>query len=76
MQLYNIFICYVSSLRYWTKTNSAMVYQVAQYVNLELPILQRVLLKLQDEENQEIQRIISKWVLHLEILHNIVWHIY
>ncbi|XP_017555671.1 ras association domain-containing protein 6 [Pygocentrus nattereri] len=34
---------------------------VAQYVNLELPILQRVLLKLQEEESQEIQRIISKY---------------
>ncbi|XP_072514715.1 ras association domain-containing protein 6 isoform X1 [Salminus brasiliensis] len=34
---------------------------VAQYVNLELPILQRVLLKLQEDENQEIQRIVSKY---------------
>ncbi|KAI4902542.1 hypothetical protein NFI96_003946 [Prochilodus magdalenae] len=33
---------------------------VAQYLNLELPILQRVLLKLQEEENHEIQRIVSK----------------
>ncbi|XP_026866181.2 ras association domain-containing protein 6 isoform X2 [Electrophorus electricus] len=32
---------------------------VAQYVNLDLPILQQVLLKLQEEENHEIQHIIS-----------------
>ncbi|XP_062870332.1 ras association domain-containing protein 6 [Trichomycterus rosablanca] len=34
---------------------------VAQYVNLELPILQRILLKLQEEEKQEIQRVVHKY---------------
>ncbi|XP_066506873.1 ras association domain-containing protein 6 isoform X2 [Hoplias malabaricus] len=34
---------------------------VAQYVNLELHILQRVLLKLQDEEKQEVERIVLKY---------------
>ncbi|XP_034048566.1 ras association domain-containing protein 6 isoform X2 [Thalassophryne amazonica] len=33
---------------------------VAQYLNLELPILEQVLLKLTEEENREIQRVISK----------------
>ncbi|KAI3361991.1 hypothetical protein L3Q82_012339 [Scortum barcoo] len=33
---------------------------VAQYLNLELPILEHVLLKLREEENREIQRVISK----------------
>lgn len=34
---------------------------VAQYLNLELPILRVVLQKLEEQENQEIQRIISKY---------------
>ncbi|XP_029921775.1 ras association domain-containing protein 6 [Myripristis murdjan] len=34
---------------------------VAQYLNLELPILEHVLLKLKEEENREIQRVISKY---------------
>ncbi|KAM3600253.1 uncharacterized protein V6R79_020118 [Siganus canaliculatus] len=34
---------------------------VAQYLNLELPILEHVLLKLSEEENREIQRIIGKY---------------
>lgn len=34
---------------------------VAQYLNLELPILEQVLLKLTEEENREIQRVISKY---------------
>ncbi|KAM9338052.1 ras association domain-containing protein 6 [Symphorus nematophorus] len=34
---------------------------VAQYLNLELPILEQVLLKLREEENREIQRVISKY---------------
>lgn len=36
--------------------------QVAQYLNLELPILEQFLLKLREEENREIQRIIGKSV--------------
>lgn len=39
--------------------------QVAQYLNLELPILEQVLLKLREEENREIQRIVGKSVRHL-----------
>ncbi|XP_035523342.1 ras association domain-containing protein 6 isoform X2 [Morone saxatilis] len=34
---------------------------VAQYLNLELPILEQVLLKLREEENREIQRVIGKY---------------
>ncbi|XP_017345291.1 ras association domain-containing protein 6 isoform X1 [Ictalurus punctatus] len=34
---------------------------VAQYVNLELPILQRVLRKLHEEESKEIQRVVNKY---------------
>ncbi|KAI5614280.1 ras association domain-containing protein 6 isoform X1, partial [Silurus asotus] len=34
---------------------------VAQYVNLELPILQRVLRKLHEDENKEIQRVVNKY---------------
>lgn len=34
---------------------------VAQYLNLELPILEQVLLKLREEENRVIQRVISKY---------------
>ena len=37
--------------------------QVAQYLNLQLPILEQVLLRLQEEENREIQRIVCKSVL-------------
>lgn len=36
--------------------------QVAQYLNLELPTLEQFLLKLREEENREIQRIIGKSV--------------
>ncbi|XP_077479476.1 ras association domain-containing protein 6 isoform X1 [Stigmatopora argus] len=35
---------------------------VAQYLNLELPILEQVLLNLKEEENREIQLVISKLV--------------
>ncbi|XP_029693590.1 ras association domain-containing protein 6 isoform X3 [Takifugu rubripes] len=34
---------------------------VAQYLNLELPILEQVLLRFQEEENREIQRIFGKY---------------
>ncbi|KAJ8347168.1 hypothetical protein SKAU_G00285690 [Synaphobranchus kaupii] len=34
---------------------------VAQYLNLELPILEGIILRMKDEENKEIQRIISKY---------------
>lgn len=34
---------------------------VAQYLNLELPLLEQVLLKLREEESKEIQRVISKY---------------
>ncbi|XP_045923422.1 ras association domain-containing protein 6 isoform X1 [Micropterus dolomieu] len=34
---------------------------VAQYLNLELPILQQFLLKLKEEENREIQSVIGKY---------------
>ncbi|KAM4635221.1 ras association domain-containing protein 6 isoform 2-T4 [Polymixia lowei] len=34
---------------------------VAQYLNLELPILEHVLQKLREEESREIQRVISKY---------------
>ncbi|KAM3874074.1 ras association domain-containing protein 6 [Diretmus argenteus] len=34
---------------------------VAQYLNLELPILEQVLLKLREEESREIQRVIRKY---------------
>ncbi|TTD77400.1 Ras association domain-containing protein 6 [Bagarius yarrelli] len=36
---------------------------VAQYVNLELPILQRVLRKLYEEENKEVQRVVNRYVI-------------
>lgn len=31
-------------------------------MNLELPILQRVLRKLNEEETKEVQRVVNKWV--------------
>ncbi|XP_008324346.1 ras association domain-containing protein 6 [Cynoglossus semilaevis] len=34
---------------------------VAQYLNLELPILEHILLKLREEEHREIQRVIEKY---------------
>lgn len=34
---------------------------VAQYLNLELPILEQVLLKLGEEENREIERVVTKY---------------
>lgn len=41
--------------------------QVAQYLNLELPILEQVLLRLREEENREIQRIVGKSVKPLRL---------
>lgn len=41
---------------------------VAQYLNLELPILEQVLLKLTEEENMEIQRVISKYQRQHQVL--------
>lgn len=41
--------------------------QVAQYLNLELPILEQVLLRLREEENREIQRIVGKSVKPLKL---------
>ncbi|CAN9504806.1 unnamed protein product [Ophioblennius macclurei] len=41
---------------------------VAQYLNLELPILEQVLRKLTEEENSEIQRVISKYQRHHTVL--------
>uniref|UniRef100_A0A4W5K724 Ras association domain family member 6 n=1 Tax=Hucho hucho TaxID=62062 RepID=A0A4W5K724_9TELE len=37
---------------------------VAQYLNLELPILEGVLVKLEEEENRELQRITTKLYQH------------
>nr|XP_043909502.1 ras association domain-containing protein 6 isoform X1 [Solea senegalensis] len=34
---------------------------VAQYLNLELPILEQILLKLREEEHREIQRVVEKY---------------
>ncbi|XP_016295723.1 ras association domain-containing protein 6-like [Sinocyclocheilus anshuiensis] len=34
---------------------------VAQYLNLEMPILKVILQKLEEQENQEVQRIIAKY---------------
>lgn len=45
--------------------------QVAQYLNLELPILEQVLLRLREEENKEIQRIVGKSVKPFKMSHNI-----
>ncbi|XP_057674110.1 ras association domain-containing protein 6 [Corythoichthys intestinalis] len=41
---------------------------VAQYLNLELPILEQVLLNLKEEENREIQMVISKYHKHHRVL--------
>lgn len=41
--------------------------QVAQYLNLELPILEQVLLKLREEESREIQSVINRWVIKLAV---------
>ncbi|XP_061553660.1 ras association domain-containing protein 6 isoform X1 [Phycodurus eques] len=41
---------------------------VAQYLNLELPILEQVLLNLREEENREIQMVISKHQNHHRVL--------
>ncbi|XP_037120907.1 ras association domain-containing protein 6 [Syngnathus acus] len=41
---------------------------VAQYLNLELPILEQVLLNLREEENKEIQMVISKYKNHHRVL--------
>ncbi|KAM8742903.1 ras association domain-containing protein 6 [Acanthopagrus schlegelii] len=45
---------------------------VAQYLNLELPILEHVLLKLREEENREIQRIIVKYHNQHRVLSNML----
>ncbi|XP_029940454.1 ras association domain-containing protein 6 [Salarias fasciatus] len=47
---------------------------VAQYLNLELPILEQVLLKLTEEENTEIQRVISKYQHQQKVLTRIMNH--
>ncbi|XP_060918184.1 ras association domain-containing protein 6 [Labrus mixtus] len=45
---------------------------VAQYLNLEFPILEHVLLKLREEENREIQRVVSKYQhQHRLLLHTL-----
>ena len=41
---------------------------MAQYLNLELPILEQVLLRLREEENREIQRIVGKSVKSFKIV--------
>ncbi|XP_061658058.1 ras association domain-containing protein 6 [Syngnathoides biaculeatus] len=41
---------------------------VAQYLNLELPILEKVLLNLREEENREIQMVVSKYQKHHRVL--------
>ncbi|XP_061603822.1 ras association domain-containing protein 6 isoform X3 [Phyllopteryx taeniolatus] len=41
---------------------------VAQYLNLELPILEQVLLNLREEETREIQMVISKYQNHHRVL--------
>ncbi|XP_061148817.1 ras association domain-containing protein 6 isoform X1 [Syngnathus typhle] len=41
---------------------------VAQYLNLELPILEQVLLSLREEENKEIQMVISKYKNHHRVM--------
>ncbi|XP_029025641.1 ras association domain-containing protein 6 [Betta splendens] len=41
---------------------------VAQYLNLELPLLEQVLQKLQEEENREIQMVINKYNHHHRLL--------
>ncbi|XP_054612192.1 ras association domain-containing protein 6 isoform X3 [Dunckerocampus dactyliophorus] len=41
---------------------------VAQYLNLELPILEQVLLNLREEENREVQMVISKYQKHHRVL--------
>lgn len=45
---------------------------VAQYLNLELPILEQVLLKLREEENREIQRVVSKYQQQHRVLTNML----
>ncbi|XP_071397708.1 ras association domain-containing protein 6 [Centroberyx affinis] len=45
---------------------------VAQYLNLELPILEQVLLKLREEESREIQRVISKYHQQHRVLSQIM----
>lgn len=45
---------------------------VAQYLNLELPILEQVLLKLREEESREIQRVISKYHHQHRVLSHIL----
>ncbi|XP_039471488.1 ras association domain-containing protein 6 isoform X1 [Oreochromis aureus] len=45
---------------------------VAQYLNLELPILENVLQKLKDEENREIQRIENKYKHQKRVLSNML----
>ncbi|XP_033981921.1 ras association domain-containing protein 6 [Trematomus bernacchii] len=45
---------------------------VAQYLNLELPILEQVLLKLREEENREIQRLVNKFHKQHRLLSHIL----
>lgn len=45
---------------------------VAQYLNLELPILEQVLLRLREEENREIQRIVGKYQHQHRLLSNML----
>ncbi|XP_039909198.1 ras association domain-containing protein 6 [Simochromis diagramma] len=45
---------------------------VAQYLNLELPILEKVLQKLKDEENREIQTIENKYKRQKRVLSNML----
>ncbi|XP_037548563.1 ras association domain-containing protein 6 [Nematolebias whitei] len=45
---------------------------VAQYLNLELPILEQVLLKLREEENKEIEMVINKYHHHHRLLSNML----
>lgn len=47
---------------------------VAQYLNLELPILEQFLLKLQEEENREIQRITGKYQHQHRLLSHMLNH--
>lgn len=46
--------------------------EVAQYLNLELPILEQILLRLREEENKEIQRIIGKYHQQHSLLSHIL----
>uniref|UniRef100_A0A8C6PB75 Ras association domain family member 6 n=5 Tax=Nothobranchius TaxID=28779 RepID=A0A8C6PB75_NOTFU len=45
---------------------------VAQYLNLELPILKQVLIQLKEAENREIQRVINKYHQQHRLLSNML----